>query len=448
VRLIVIAIGRIIDDLDTPGNRKLLFDVMDAAITALGWIDKLIVKIGDLHTKLGEKYDNSSLPQLAEANKDDWETIKGYGERFLQWWIPFWDSISISPKEAVAAMEQIKFGHFYDMVLQGLETLLKGWIKLWDRFILSPQEALDLVIRGFNLFIEDLMNAPARVKAGLDLIIRKFEEWVDQLVGHSIIPDLIDEIVRLFATLPGRIIGALGDLGALFATWLSTLPGKAKTAATNIVKEFSGLAGRMITKAGDLTGKFGTWASKVPGKAKALAGDIVGAFSGVARKSMEKAGSIASAVGTWGAGAGRKAAGVASDIVSAFRGVGADIAKAMGPVKITATVVLPKNLPTVTIKADVVTASGGVFDGAQWRVIGEAGPEAVVPLNRPLNRVDPAVRALSAFAQGLTPPGGSSGGGGGGKHIEVGGITINTPTENPRAVAAEVIARMTVSAYF
>jgi hypothetical protein len=34
------------------------------------------------------------------------------------------------------------------------------------------------------------------------------------------------------------------------------------------------------------------------------------------------------------------------------------------------------------------------------RIIGEAGPEAVVPLNRPLSQVNPAVRALSAFAQG------------------------------------------------
>lgn len=47
------------------------------------------------------------------------------------------------------------------------------------------------------------------------------------------------------------------------------------------------------------------------------------------------------------------------------------------------------------------TATGGVFNGAQARVIGEAGAEAVVPLNRPLSQVDPAVRELSAFAQGL-----------------------------------------------
>jgi hypothetical protein len=48
------------------------------------------------------------------------------------------------------------------------------------------------------------------------------------------------------------------------------------------------------------------------------------------------------------------------------------------------------------------TASGGIFSGAQTRVIGEAGAEAVVPLDRPLNMVDPSVRWLAAYAQGKT----------------------------------------------
>ena len=65
--------------------------------------------------------------------------------------------------------------------------------------------------------------------------------------------------------------------------------------------------------------------------------------------------------------------------------------------------VKPKNLATITSGLPGVrgnTATGGLFNGAQTRVIAEAGPEAVVPLNRPLSQVDPAVRDLSAYAQG------------------------------------------------
>jgi TP901 family phage tail tape measure protein len=50
------------------------------------------------------------------------------------------------------------------------------------------------------------------------------------------------------------------------------------------------------------------------------------------------------------------------------------------------------------------TAVGGVFSGAQTRVIAEAGREAVVPLDRNLSAVNPSVRYLSAIAQGKAIP--------------------------------------------
>lgn len=83
------------------------------------------------------------------------------------------------------------------------------------------------------------------------------------------------------------------------------------------------------------------------------------------------------------------------------------------------------------------TAAGGIFSSAQTRLIGEAGTEAVVPLRRPLGQVDPSVRFLSAFAQGipLVSPNG-------GKTLNVGPITINTPTTDPRAVATETVNRL------
>jgi hypothetical protein len=63
-----------------------------------------------------------------------------------------------------------------------------------------------------------------------------------------------------------------------------------------------------------------------------------------------------------------------------------------------------KNLKNFTGSGSHVqqkTAVGGIFNGAQSRIIGEAGPEAVVPLRRNLSQVSKDVRALSAFAQGI-----------------------------------------------
>lgn len=89
-------------------------------------------------------------------------------------------------------------------------------------------------------------------------------------------------------------------------------------------------------------------------------------------------------------------------------------------------------------------AAGGMVFGPTRALIGEAGPEAVVPLNRPLSRVDPSVRALSAIAQGLTllPPGGA-GVSPGGKSvvIEAGAIQVNGAM-NPERVAIATMNRL------
>lgn len=81
------------------------------------------------------------------------------------------------------------------------------------------------------------------------------------------------------------------------------------------------------------------------------------------------------------------------------------------------------------------TAVGGTFYTPQVREIAEAGAEMVVPLQRPLSQVDPSVRAVAAFARGLTPPTAS------GKSvvIESGAFQVITPTQNPVLLASMVM---------
>lgn len=87
-------------------------------------------------------------------------------------------------------------------------------------------------------------------------------------------------------------------------------------------------------------------------------------------------------------------------------------------------------------------ASGGLLNGPTRILAGEAGPEAIVPLRRPLSMVDPSVRWLSALAQGKTPSFANGGVVGGGKtiNIEPGAITVVAP--EPRRAAVEVVNRI------
>ena len=90
-------------------------------------------------------------------------------------------------------------------------------------------------------------------------------------------------------------------------------------------------------------------------------------------------------------------------------------------------------------------ATGGTVNGAQHAIVGEAGPEAIVPLNRPLSQVDPSVRWLSAIAQGKNPQAFASGGiAGSGRQTTVneGAIVVNDISGDPRRTANEVLQRL------
>lgn len=94
-------------------------------------------------------------------------------------------------------------------------------------------------------------------------------------------------------------------------------------------------------------------------------------------------------------------------------------------------------------------ASGGVVLGPTAAMIGEAGPEAVIPLDRPLYKVDPAVRDISAMLQGKGHSNFANGGiaGVAGVTVEAGAIQVITPSKDPALVAARVVDRLTEAAW-
>lgn len=80
------------------------------------------------------------------------------------------------------------------------------------------------------------------------------------------------------------------------------------------------------------------------------------------------------------------------------------------------------------VGVDRPMASGGILTGPTHVLAGEAGREAFVPLDRPLNMIDESVRWLAAIAQGKSSPTAMASGGiaGGGRNvtIEAGAIVV------------------------
>lgn len=91
-------------------------------------------------------------------------------------------------------------------------------------------------------------------------------------------------------------------------------------------------------------------------------------------------------------------------------------------------------------------AAGTITSGPEMALIGEAGREAVVPLDRPLGQVDPSVRWLAAIAQGKIPAMAAGGIKGGGKTINA-TFNVTTPTTDPAAVASETVNRLATTGY-
>jgi hypothetical protein len=133
--------------------------------------------------------------------------------------------------------------------------------------------------------------------------------------------------------------------------------------------------------------------------------------------------------------------GLPQDIISLFQGLGSRIVSAIGNI-----------IPHIDWPSPpgwfskLHLASGGIVTGPTQALIGEAGPEAVVPLTGPMSQVDPAVRALAAFARGRMT-GSPTTVTRGGRTVDVGGITIVAPNGDPQAIAQQVINRLAAASY-
>ena len=89
-------------------------------------------------------------------------------------------------------------------------------------------------------------------------------------------------------------------------------------------------------------------------------------------------------------------------------------------------------------------AAGGVAWTPTRKMIGEAGPEAVIPMHRPLSMISPSVRDMAAAIRGSDGAFSPSVGGGGPQMVNH--WNVSTPNPDGRVVASQVINRLATAA--
>lgn len=214
-----------------------------------------------------------------------------------------------------------------------------------------------------------------------------------------------DNTANPFNSVIGRIQGYVAGTPGVIAGIMGSVTGQ--RGADNTVNPFNGVPGRV---GGHVSGVAGAVSGALSGISDfGAAGRIIGAFQGVT-------GAVRSAL-----------SGLGGVVQAALAGARGALAGGVASIR--------SSLPQ--------TATGGLFNSAQARIIGEAGPEAVVPLNRPLARVDPAVRDLSALAQGKTTRGN---GPTYGTYVAEGAVQVAAENSDPRLVAAATVDRIVASA--
>ncbi len=347
----------------------------------------------------------------------------------------------------------------------------------------SVRTAVSDMITGFESlktwFSENFGIADSFADSAL---VAPFRWAWDQLFGNSYIPDIVNGFSEWIPQIPGIIAGALVGVGEMLVapfrlaattvlSLLTTFPGQIAAilfgipgmvagalaaVATNMPTPFrNGIATARQLLSG-FPGQVRSFISGIPGNVSALLASLVSrlptpfqngiatararlsTFPGMVRGFVSGipgivSGALSGLVGAFSrpfAAAYSVVSGWVSSLRSLISGIGSALSGAASRAS--------------TLASRVPFARGGVVFGPANALIGEAGREAVVPLDRPLNMVDPSVRELSAIAQGMKVPAMAAGGvAGGGRQIDVkveqGAVQVVTKTTSPNVVGSIVL---------
>lgn len=281
------------------------------------------------------------------------------------------------------------------------EALAPVLQRMIDLTIIVLPPLLDIIVTGITV-LADLVGALVNVSNFVASTGGAFEAFKGVV---SIVMDAAGTFVSTFNTLASdafRAISALlrGDFSGAFNI--------ARDAAGNALGSIRDFIDRTNTKFGEIADAVRNGVDRAKGFISGFKDFVSGQFGGIA--------------------------GIVQGVINAFNNLtgaanGASSAAA--------------NASRSNMRGPAM-ASGGLLTGPRRILAGEAGPEAIVPLNRALSQVDPSVRWLSALAQGKTPGFASGGVVGGGRSVTVaeGAITVVDRSGDPRRTANEVVNRV------
>ncbi len=378
-------------------NPQMLDDWFESAKNLADEIGDLFVDIGELFDELDDEDNRQAIQDIVDLFGDMADALTDIEETIGPVLGPLLTLLGYLSELYELSKKDIVFGVSFSEALNPAALL--------D----DIQSKIGTVMFDLGINPKSIDRAVGHVKGVFSRLPQLIRQAVGQIPWQQIltqgIPGIPSRIVAYFIGLPGRIINAVTPIN-----WDRIRDGL-RAVISGIPGMFAALAGRIISHILPVD-----W-DRLKQGLEGFIRSIPGMFSGLA-------GAIVDAIGT-----------IIPDIDIPLLGSGTKTGTYN-----------PASLPAQG-DADG-NWYGRVTNGAMLRWVGEDGPEAIVPLNRSLSRVDPSVRWLSAIAQGLSGISeGMAAGGRGGKSIDASGWTIVSPQSDARAVAAEALNFLVATAY-
>jgi TP901 family phage tail tape measure protein len=187
----------------------------------------------------------------------------------------FWGPMFTGMVQAV-----ISFARGIVGVLSGVVTFIQGWVNIIHGFLIGnwgmmwkgvqqiTSGAMTIIVGLFHM----LMGPLHLVQGFVNGVINAFQHLYDVLVGHSIVPDLVNAIGRWFGRLPGLVAGKIASLPGRVIGYFARL-------ASGAMNAISGLPGRV-------GGVFSRVASQATSKASSAWNQVVNAFQSGVRSAV------------------------------------------------------------------------------------------------------------------------------------------------------------------
>lgn len=324
----------------------------------------------------------------------------------------------------IGSMVTSKFG---EMPGKAKDALSSFGSKVGDRFEEGRSKAVakatDLVSGAKTNLSKMGADASAALSNLPGKVTDRFESARSKAKSKA--SDLVSNAKTNLSKMGSSASSALSNLSSQIGNRFETAKNNAKSKANSLVSGAKSNLSRMGSSASSALSNLSSQIGSRFNTAKTNALNIAGQISSQVRSKMAGIpGLISGAL-----------SGVSNAISSPFQSAYNTVSRLLGQIRSAAS--SATSLASKIPGAGAVSgwfAEGGVISGPRVIGVGEAGPEAVVPLNRPLASVDPSVRWLSAIAQGMAVPGG-----GGGINIAAGAIQVVTPYADAGLVANRVL---------